>query len=206
MTLDERIRAILADGATRDDDELAALLGTVRQNVNVAGRRLAAAERIYRASGANGKIVNSCNPLPEVATSAPLVTGGVRGLNDPLITEDEIKRAVKEHLEAGGYRVEVKWGHVQGIDLVATGPAGQVVIEAKGEAMLQPQQVNYFLGSIGELVQRLDDPNAIYALALPDNPQFRGLVRRLSALARERIVQRVYLVARSADGLTVNEV
>jgi hypothetical protein len=106
---------------------------------------------------------------------------------EPLLTYP----GLKDHPEARGYSVEVRWGHVQGIDIVATGLAGRVVIEAKGEAMLQPQQVNYFLGSIGELVQRLDEPTATYALALPDNPQFSGLVKRLPALARERVVQRI---------------
>ena len=45
-----------------------------------------------------------------------------------------------------------------------------------------PQQVNYFLGAIGELTQRMADPDAVYGLALPDNRQYRGLVDRLHAL------------------------
>ena len=39
-----------------------------------------------------------------------------------------------------------------------------------------PQQVNFFLGAIGEPTQRMADPDAVYGLALPDNRQYRGLV------------------------------
>ena len=31
-----------------------------------------------------------------------------------------------------------------------------------------PQQVNYFVGMLGELVQRMDDVQASYGIALPD--------------------------------------
>jgi hypothetical protein len=33
----------------------------------------------------------------------------------------------------------------------------------------------------------MDDPNARYALALPDNRRYRGLVSRLPRLARHRL-------------------
>src|SRR2546421_1922181 len=90
-----------------------------------------------------------------------------------LLSEDEVKAAVQAHLQAAGYSVKVMWGRERGMDIDATGPGGRLVIEAKGEVLLQPQQVNYFLGALGELVQRMDDPRARYGLALPENRQYR---------------------------------
>jgi hypothetical protein len=68
------------------------------------------------------------------------------------------------------------------------------------------QQGNYFLHALGELIQRIDDPGARFGLALPDNERYRGLVKRLPALARERIDLVVYMVSRSADGFAVTQV
>lgn len=79
------------------------------------------------------------------------------------------------------------------------------MLEAKGEVLLQPQQVNYFLGTLGELVQRMDDPDTTYGLALPDNRQYRGLVSRLPSLARDRLGLRVLFVSLSFGRLGVTE-
>lgn len=65
---------------------------------------------------------------------------------------------------------------------------------------LNPQQHNYFLGALGELVQRMDDPNARYGLALPNNRQYHGLVDRLPDLAKRRFGFVVYWVERGPDG------
>jgi hypothetical protein len=47
-------------------------------------------------------------------------------------------------------------------------------------------RVNYFLGILGETLQRMDNPDATYSIALPDLKQFRNLWSRLPALAKER--------------------
>jgi hypothetical protein len=59
--------------------------------------------------------------------------------------------------------------------------------------------MNYFLNALGELIQRMDDPDARYGLALPANNQFRGLVRRLPALARDRLRLVVFFVGVHGD-------
>lgn len=40
--------------------------------------------------------------------------------------------------------------------------------------------------AVGELVQRMDDPDARYGLALPNSRQYHGLVDRLPDLAKQR--------------------
>ena len=47
-------------------------------------------------------------------------------------------------------------------------------------------RVNYFLGVMGELLQRMNNPDAKHSIALPDLPQFRKLWSRLPALAKQR--------------------
>jgi hypothetical protein len=42
----------------------------------------------------------------------------------------------------------------------------------------------------------MNDPHARYALALPDNPRYRGIVRRLPDLARQRLDLTVFFVHR----------
>ena len=47
-------------------------------------------------------------------------------------------------------------------------------------------RVNYFLGILGETLQRMDDLFAKYSIALPDVPQFHKLWERLPQLAKRR--------------------
>jgi hypothetical protein len=129
----------------------------------------------------------------------PEGTHGVR------ITEDEVKEAVRAYLSVRGFDVAVAWGRRQGIDIDAQHVDGRrYVIEAKAEVGKSgAQQVNYFVGMLGELVQRMEDPNVSYGIALPMNRQYRGLVNRLPALARERLRLSVFWVSRVSEELVV---
>jgi hypothetical protein len=75
-----------------------------------------------------------------------------------------------------------------------------ILLEVKGSAANPPQQVNYFLSALGELLQRMSDPAATYGLALPDSPQYRGLAARLPALAWQRLRLTALFVSRDAAG------
>ncbi len=134
-------------------------------------------------------------PLPPPPTPAESASGR--------ITEDDVKHAVAAHLEAEGYTVQVKWGKERGIDIDARRGDQRLVIEAKAEVAKQPQQGNYFLNALGELTQRMADPTARYGLALPDNPQYRGLVKRLPAHARGLLGLLVFFIRRQGDGFAV---
>jgi Restriction endonuclease len=81
------------------------------------------------------------------------------GSDQGRITEDEVKEAVCAHLTARGFDVAVTRGRVRGIDINVRRPDGRrCLIEAKAEVGKNgPQQVNYFAGGLGELVQRMDD-------------------------------------------------
>lgn len=198
-TLADRILASLRDGPA-DDDALAVRLGVVRQAVNQAARRLERDGLLARSVGAGGKLENRLPRDPAPSPPEPRPGDGL------LLSEDAVKAAVSEHLTAQGWAVTVAWGRQRGIDIEARRGGEHLIIEAKGEVTLPPQQVNYFLGALGELVQRMDDPAADYGLALPDNRQYRGLVERLPALAKQRLNLVVFFVGRSTDGrYTIDE-
>ena len=75
-----------------------------------------------------------------------------------------------------------------------------MLLEANGSAVAPPQQVNYFLGALGEPLQRMASPDATFGLALPDSPQYRGLAARLPALAWERLRRTVLPGSEDAAG------
>jgi hypothetical protein len=141
-------------------------------------------------------------------TIEPILQRVVRDVIDgSRITEDDVKDAVRAYLTARGFDVVVAWGRVRGIDIDARHPDGhRYVIEAKAEVGKNgAQQVNCFLGMLGELVQRMEDPHATtYGIALPANRQHRGLVDRLPPLAKERLRLAVFWVSRMRDELIVD--
>lgn len=204
MTLKERILALLAV-ETLDDDELAARLGVVRQQVNQTCRAMEYEGLLRRQRGPSGKIVNRRTeagaqpPAPRSRSSTPSTPGAP-------ITEDDVKTAVANWLEAKGFEVAVAWGHDPGIDIEAQRGAERWVIEAKGTGSYDQMSRNYFFGVIGSLLQRMTDEHAHYALAMPDVPPFINLVARFPELARRRTQLSFLLVWREGDGFSVREV
>ncbi|MEO3859935.1 hypothetical protein ABGB08_33955 [Acrocarpospora sp. B8E8] len=199
------VEALRISSHPLNDDALARRLdASQRQTINQVCRQLAARGKITRLTGPDGKIVNMLIAANSSAkgVSDPGTASSKNSSGDRLLTEDMVKEAVKSHLEGLGYSVTVAWGRAHGIDIEAHRADDHLYLEAKGEAASPPQQVNYFIGALGELVQRLRDPYARYGLALPDHPQYRGLVQRLPALARERLNLVIMLVDRH-DGTTV---
>jgi hypothetical protein len=62
-------------------------------------------------------------------------------------------------------------------------------------------RINYFLSILGELLQRMDDPEAEYSIALPDMKQFRGLWQRLPKLAKSRTKISALFISQSGGSL-----
>jgi hypothetical protein len=129
----------------------------------------------------------------------PTVSMTHRRVSQPL-TEDEVKQGAKEFLEAQGFLVTIAWGRERGIDIEAVSATDILLLEAKGSAQNPPQQVNYFLGALGELLQRMTEPDAAYGLALPDSSQYRGLVGRLPPLVWDRLRFTVLFVRKTSAG------
>lgn len=199
-TIADRILEAIRGGPL-DDDVLAKRLGvSPRQSVNQAARRLEAAGRLRRSTGPEGKIVNALpqHAVPEIEPD-PDAPVRIQRLAFP---EDDVKTAVKAHLEDEGFDVVVAWGRERGVDIDARHKDGRrFMIEAKGGLASDQQQGSYFLGALGELVQRMVEPQVRYGLALPSNRRYRGLVYRLPRLAWQRLELVVFWVERDLDGV-----
>ena len=200
MTLADRIVALLAT-EPMEDGALAGRLGVRHQAVNSACRSLQRSGRVVRAIGLRGRIVNrvvaSVPSSPPIPTSAPARPP----IASTLVSEDQVKEAVSDYLTARDWWVRVMWGMERGIDIEAHRGAERLVIEAKGEAPTDPMGGNYFLGMLGELLQRMTDDTAQYAIALPETRRYRGLIDRFLALARRRLGLAVFWVRDGAAQL-----
>lgn len=104
----------------------------------------------------------------------------------PNLQEDTLKLALESWLHNHDWCTTVAWGKSRGIDIVATRGSERWVIEVKGIGSRPEMRVNYFIGILGETLQRMDDPNSKYSIALPDVSQFHGLWGRLPHVAKER--------------------
>lgn len=161
------------------------LLGADRHpsQVNQEARLLERAKRIVRRPRVDGVIGN----YPE---------GAVVDITEPVkpviertperLSEDELKEFLEAWLYSEGWSTRVAWGRSRGIDIEASKDGKRWLIEVKGLGSRDAMRVNYFLGVLGETLQRMADPEARYTIALPDIAQFRGLWSRLPELAKSR--------------------
>lgn len=151
--LAERIIEALeaADGPLTDAQLAAALESDIRASINQTCHALEKRGVLIRRQLVGSRIRNALTGVPLPAEP-----------DRHLLGEDEVKAAVRDHLQRLGYVVKLSWGHERGIDIDAIGPGDHLLIEAKGEPVSRPRQVNYFLGALGELVLRFAEPGAKY--------------------------------------------
>tara|TARA_R110001592_G_scaffold19513_1_gene79886 strand:+ start:566 stop:1189 length:624 start_codon:yes stop_codon:yes gene_type:complete len=172
-----------------------------QQPINIAARSLANKGLITRQRRSDGLLGNY-----PTGKALPISTyHAEKSILDSYnqLSEDEVKESLRIWLEKAGWAAEIAWGRSRGIDVEAKRGAERWVIEAKGIGSLQPMRVNYFIGMLGETLQRMDDTKAKYSIAMPDVPQFRGLWKRLPVLAKKRTEITALFV--SADGSVKHE-
>jgi hypothetical protein len=187
MTLAERIIELLKQNPGLSDRQIADRLFGIdkpQQPVNIACRNLEK-RVILRRQKTLG------TPIGNYLTGQELKTTRSQPLKNEVpsnehLSEDSIKEILEEWLISQGWKVRIAWGRDHGIDIDATKEDKRWVIEVKGQGSRDPMRVNYFLGILGETLQRMEDPNAKYSIALLDMQQFRNLWRRLPFLAKSR--------------------
>ena len=200
-TLKDRIVALLRKDPGLTDREITdRLFDRVAgpQAVNQATRSLSAIGQLVRRPKPNGQIANYLSGRDDVPLASPTSSPPSEAPGD-MLSEDQVKRHVKAWLESAGWEVSVLWGHDRGIDITAQNNGKRWIIEVKGCGSLNPMRVNYFLSILGELLQRMADPEAKYSIALPDMKQFRGLWDRLPALAKQRTTISALFVSISGE-------
>ena len=187
-TLKERILTHLGDHPGRTDREITNHLvgkGDPQQPVNQACRQMVNTGFLQRRQRPDGLLGNYPTGRQYPTPSRPSDSASSVDDSQGMLQEDDVKRHLDSWLHDKGWKTQVAWGRTRGVDIVATKGRKRWLIEAKGCGSSQPMRVNYFLGVLGELLQRMDDPAARYSIAFPDMKQFRGLWERLPSHAKE---------------------
>lgn len=102
------------------------------------------------------------------------------------VSEDEIKRVLEGWLRSQGWEARVFRGKHRGIDIQARRGTERWIIEVKGGGPRRQRLPKNFLDGLGQLLQRMEDPEAKYSIGLPDLPGYRGLWQRLPPMAKSR--------------------
>jgi hypothetical protein len=102
------------------------------------------------------------------------------------MSEEEVKRNVKEWLERDGWSVTVNRNPGRGADIEAQRVSGHWIIEARGSGSKNEIRSHYFLSVLGETLQRMDSPGTRYSVAFPDMRKFRNLWERFPVLGKAR--------------------
>ncbi|MBY3619563.1 MarR family transcriptional regulator [Acinetobacter sp. CUI P1] len=180
---------LLIDKEGLTDREITnAILGVnePQQAINQVCRLLTSKGIIRRIIRRDGLIGNYIIAKETVQKSSPLNQTKQVEIRPSIFKEDNLKQILKDFLHADGWETQIAWGRTPGIDINANRGTQRWIIEVKGLGSLNPMNVNYFLAVLAETLQRMDDPNAKYSIALPDVKQFRNLWDRLPLLAKQR--------------------
>jgi hypothetical protein len=193
---EELIEAVKAKPGQTDRELTNGLRGRAapQQPINIAARRLAEKKLIVRRKRPEDGLVGNYPgdaPIPDVK----LVARATPNHDVEALSEDELKNDLERWLSLAGWESQIAWGKARGIDIDAKRGTERWIIEVKGPGSRQPMRVNYFIGILGETLQRMADPNAAYSIALPDLAQYRGLWERLPALAKARTKISLLLVS-----------
>lgn len=188
MALKDEILVVVRQFPGQTDTELEKRFGKPHQTINIACRELVAKGLLERKKNyeKNGLIGNYPVTLEQ---QQPLKVSTQQHeaprLSDEF-DEDAVKAAIKEWIEAQGWSVTVAWGKEHGVDMEARKGAERWLIEVKGPGSRQAMRHNYFLGILGETLQRMDDDKAHYSIAFPNMQVYRNLWERLPVLAKQR--------------------
>ncbi|NBD25613.1 MarR family transcriptional regulator [Paenibacillus glycinis] len=185
MNLKDKITNYLKDRDGSTDREITnSILGKnePQQVVNQTCRALVSKGVLKRANRKDGLIGNYLVTEINAKEASPVDLAE----SSKIFSEDSLKEILKNHLHLNGWVTQIAWGKTPGIDINAIRGTERWIIEVKGLGSLSAMNVNYFLGVLAETLQRMDDPNAKYTIALPDVKQFRNLWNKLPLLAKRR--------------------
>lgn len=187
MTLAERIVALLKENPGLSDRQITDnLIGSEKnqQPVNSICRSLEQKGILTRRKVDGDPIGNYLTGQELVVpTSRSQISDDEQGNR---FSEDAIKKILEDWLIVHGWKVRIAWGRMHGVDIDAIKDGQRWLIEVKGQGSRNAMRVNYFLGILGETLQRMEDSQAKYSIALPDIKQFRKLWERLPRLAKSR--------------------
>jgi hypothetical protein len=189
-SLPQRILSLVSQSPGLSDRQIANhLLGNsaAQQPVNIAARGLMKKGRLIRRRREDGLIGNyleGAAPAPMPMQERPRKSTASSGEDD--LSEDRLKHHLREWFRANSWEAVVAWGHERGVDIDSGRDGKRWIVEVKGIGSRPEMRVNYFIGVLGETLQRMNDPASKYSIGLPDVQQFRRLWDRLPRLAKQR--------------------
>jgi len=185
----------------------------VRSNVNVAKYFFSnideAIKWLLRNRGGEGKNWKRCGtckaearPLSQVSPETkPADKVEQVPVPSKVFREKEVEKFLIKHLNSNGYRVLRQVRVASGlIDVVAEGPDGRWLIEAKGEDRggYTSAEMNFQMG-LGQLMSRMKRSDAKFGLAFPLTKDFTKVLRKYKgSLAFEKLG--IYLIPVKRDG------
>jgi hypothetical protein len=182
--LQQRILSLLKEKPGMTDRQIAdELLGRDKHQspVNIACRALEKKGLNVRKTGEDGRIRNYLTGnVPPPPDEEEVIDEG------EFLSEDQIKKMLEIELKKTGWNVDMADGGLHGIDVDAHRGKERWIIKVKGPGTRNEMRINDFIGILGELLHKMNDPNARYSIALPDLEQFRRLWKKLPGLAKER--------------------
>ena len=116
-----------------------------------------------------------------------------------VLQEEEIKKVLEDYLNRNGWKTEIAWGHNRGSDIVAVKGTDKWIIEVKGPGSRSAMQNNYFVSILGEILQRMEDCQTEYSIALPDISKYRRLWNEFPQLAKKRTKINLILVSSNGE-------
>lgn len=185
-----------------------------RQTVNMICRKLRSEGLIKREPGPSGKLANypapekpalvkGCLPLPQQTVRPNRLGKGHESTE--LLTEDQVKASLQIMLTIQGWNSDIAWGRSRGVDIIATRADQRWLIECKGSGSLAPMQNNYFVGVLGEIIQRMNDPQAKHSVAFPNLRKFRRLWAELPKHAKSTLQVTALFVSRDGSVLELSD-
>jgi hypothetical protein len=106
--------------------------------------------------------------------------------NTGYLPEKKMKYILEEFLASQGWFRENSEFDYHDIDLQVRRGEEMWRIEIKSAFTLTHEIINSFVSVLGQTLQRMDDENYKYSIALPDTKPFRRLWERLPPLVKSR--------------------
>ena len=192
MTIQENILLYIKQSPGATDTEIENHLKKRHQSINQACRDLAKNGYVIRKRNLEKDNNIGNYPTDKIYTSKHQNSISTENTNP--LHEEDIKHVLANYLVSNGWDIKVAWGHQQGIDIDAERGNERWVIEVKGPGSRPAMRNNYFVSILGEILQRMDDDQAKYSIALPDMLKYRRLWNELPQLAKERTTIDLILV------------
>ncbi len=184
--LEKNIVRLLERDPGLSDRELTNVIrgeGASPQYVNQNCRQLETQGILFRKKREDGLIGNWLN----ISRKASNLVDRTEIEKSNGISEKKIKLILEAHLTSLGWQTKIARGYTHGIDIEAKKGISRWIIEVKSIESTSPLPVNSFVSVLGEIIQRMDDPDCKYSIALPDIQQFRRLWGRLPLLAKSKL-------------------